>query len=195
MFTGIISHTGLFKGYRLGKQEMFLTAPSLFSQIKEGESLAINGVCLTLIYKKKSLLFFNLSEETRKKSTLSFHHPEDILNLELPLTLSRPLSGHLVSGHIDAVGKVLNIKTKGNGKRFSISFPSKLKPFFITKGSVALDGVSLTIAELRPTFFDVEIIPLTLKNTNIHDWKRGRAINIECDIIGKYVYNYMAKQK
>ena len=133
MFTGIISHRGLFRGYRHGKQEMFLTASSLFSKMKEGESLAVNGVCLSLVKKEKSLLYFNLSEETLKKSTLGLLHPSDNLNLELPLTLSQPLSGHLVTGHIDAVGKVLNIKTKRNGKRFSISFPSQLKPFFIQK--------------------------------------------------------------
>jgi riboflavin synthase len=195
MFTGIISHRGLFRGYRHGKQEMFLTASSLFSKMKEGESLAVNGVCLSLVKKEKSLLYFNLSEETLKKSTLGLLHPSDNLNLELPLTLSQPLSGHLVTGHIDAVGKVLNIKTKRNGKRFSISFPSQLKPFFIQKGSVALDGVSLTVADLSPPSFDVEIIPITLKNTNINDWKRGRAVNIECDIIGKYVYNYSVEQK
>lgn len=195
MFTGIISHRGLFRGYRHGKQEMFLTASSLFSKMKEGESLAVNGVCLSLVKKEKSLLYFNLSEETLKKSTLGLLHPSDNLNLELPLTLSQPLSGHLVTGHIDAVGKVLNIKTKRNGKRLTISFPRQLKPFFIQKGSVALDGVSLTVADLSPPSFDVEIIPITLKNTNIIDWKRGRAVNIECDIIGKYVYNYSVEQK
>jgi len=195
MFTGIISHRGLFRGYYHGKQEMFLAASSLFSQIKEGESLAVNGVCLSLVKKERSLLFFNLSDETLKKSTLGLLHPGDKLNLELPLTLSQPLSGHLVTGHIDAAGKVLNIKTKRNGKRFTISFPHQLKPFFIPKGSVTLDGISLTIADLKPDSFDVEIIPVTLKNTNINDWKRGRAINIECDIIGKYVYNYAVEQK
>jgi len=195
MFTGIISHKGFFRGYNHGKQEMFLAASSLFSQMKEGESLAVNGVCLSLVKKENSLLFFNLSEETLKKSTLGLIHPGDALNLELPLTLSQPLSGHLVTGHIDAAGKVLNIITKRNGKRFTISFPRQLKPFFILKGSVTLDGISLTVADLRPTSFDVEIIPVTLKNTNINDWKRGRAVNIECDIIGKYVYNYMVEQK
>jgi len=195
MFTGIISHKGLFRGYNQGKQEMFLAASSLFSQMKEGESLAVNGVCLSLVKKENSLLFFNLSEETLKKSTLGLLHPGDALNLELPLTLSQPLSGHLVTGHIDAAGKVLNIITKRNGKRFTISFPRQLKPFFIPKGSVTLDGISLTVADLRSTSFDAEIIPVTLKNTNINDWKRGRAVNIECDIIGKYVYNYMVEQK
>jgi len=195
MFTGIISHMGLFRGYHHGKQEIFLAASSLFSQMKEGESLAVNGVCLSLVKKEKSLLFFNLSEETLKKSTLGLLHPGDSLNLELPLTLSQPLSGHLVTGHIDAAGKVLNIKTKRNGKRLTISFPRQLKPFFIPKGSVTLDGVSLTVTDLKPTSFDVEIIPVTLKNTNINDWKRGRAVNIECDTIGKYVYNYIVKQK
>jgi len=193
MFTGIINHRGRLKKHLTGKQEICLEALSIAEKLDIGDSLAVNGVCLSLIQKEKNLLWFHLSEETIKKTTLSSLHIGEQLNLELPLSLSQPLGGHLVTGHIDAVGSVRNIISSRQGKRFSLLFPRELKPFFIPKGSVALDGVSLTIAELHPSSFEVEVIPITLKNTNLNEWKRGKAVNIECDIIGKYVYNWTVK--
>jgi riboflavin synthase len=195
MFTGIINHTGLFKGYRLGKQEITIEAPSTISQIEIGESLAVNGVCLSLVKKENKALFFNLSQETIQKTTLGSLRKGEMLNLEQPLTLSSPLSGHLITGHVDAQGKVLLISQKKPGKRLKISFPPELRPYFIPEGSVALNGVSLTIARLSPSSFDVELIPITLKNSNLGNLKRGDAVNVECDMIGKYVYNWITKDK
>jgi riboflavin synthase len=195
MFTGIINHTGLFKGYRRGKQEITIEAPSIISQIDIGESLAVNGVCLSLIKKENKALFFNLSQETIQKTNLGSLRQGEMLNLEQPLTLSSPLSGHLITGHVDARGKVLLISQKKPGKRLKISFPPELRPYFIPEGSVALNGVSLTIASLSPSSFDVELIPITLENSNLGKLKRGDAVNVECDMIGKYVYNWMSKNK
>ncbi len=195
MFTGIIHHIGVFKEYRLGKQEMALEAPELFARVERGESLAVNGVCLSLIRKEKNTLFFNLSQETRSRTNLGSLRKGDRLNLELSLTLSSLLSGHLVTGHIDSTGKVLNIHKKGAGKRMAISFPMDLKPYFIPKGSVAINGVSLTIAELKSGSFEVELIPLTLDKSNLGLLKPGDKVNIECDIIGKYVYNWISTEK
>jgi riboflavin synthase len=118
-----------------------------------------------------------------------------MLNLEQPLTLSSPLSGHIITGHIDSRGKVLLISQKKPGKRLKVSFPPELKPYFIPEGSVALNGVSLTIARLSRSSFDVELIPITLKNSNLGNLKRGDAVNVECDMIGKYVYNSISKDK
>jgi riboflavin synthase len=193
MFTGIIKYMGLFKGYRSGKQEMALEEPSVAGRLELGESLAVNGVCLSLIQKDRDTLFFNLSEETLKRTTLGKLRPKQLLNLELPLSLSTPLSGHLVTGHIDDVGNILRIKAMGKGKRIAISFHSELRPYFVPKGSVAVDGVSLTVADLSPSTFDVEIIPVTLKESNLETLRRGDAVNIECDILGKYVYNWISK--
>jgi riboflavin synthase len=195
MFTGIIHHTGQFKGYSLGKQTISIQAPSLASRLEPGDSLAINGVCLSLIKKEKDTLLFNLSEETLQKSTLGSMRFNESLNLELPLTLSSPLGGHLVTGHVDSTGKILNIKPTRNGKRFTISFPVDLKPFFIAKGSVALDGVSLTVAQLHLDSLEVEVIPITLEKSSIGNWKKGQRVNIECDIIGKYVYNWTVRKQ
>ncbi len=195
MFTGIIKHTGLFKGYRRGKQEITVEAPSIISKIEIGESLAVNGICLSLIKKENKNLFFNLSQETIQKTTLGSLRQGEMLNLEQPLTLSSPLSGHLITGHVDARGKVLLVSQKKPGKRLKISFPPELRPYFIPEGSVALNGVSLTIASLSPSSFDVELIPITLKNSNLGNLKRGDAVNLECDMIGKYVYNWISKDK
>ena len=195
MFTGIINHTGLFKGYRRGKQEITIEAASIISQIEIGESLAVNGVCLSLIKKENKALFFNLSQETIQKTNLGYLRQGEMLNLEQPLTLFSPLSGHLITGHVDARGKVLLISQKKPGKRLKISFPPELRPYFIPEGSVALNGVSLTVARLSPSSFDVELIPITLKNSNLGNLKRGDAVNVECDMIGKYVYNWISKDK
>lgn len=192
MFTGIIQHLGTFKGFRRGKQELTVGVPSALSRLEVGESLAVNGVCLSLIQKERDAFFFNISEETLHRTNLGRLRKGHRLNLEAPLSPSSPLSGHMVTGHIDGKGKTLNIINKKQGKRMTFSFPPSLKPYFILKGSVALNGVSLTVADLKPSSLDVEIIPITLKNSNLADLKRGDEVNIECDIIGKYVYNYLS---
>ena len=195
MFTGIINHIGLFKGYRKGKQEMAVEAATLSSRIEIGESLSVNGVCLSLIKKEKNTLFFNLSQETIELTNLGSLRQGAKLNLESPLTLSSPLSGHLMTGHIDSRGKIIKIVQKPAGRRVTVSFPPELRKFLIPKGSVALNGVSLTIANLGNSSFDVELIPITLENSNLGGLKRGNNINIECDMVGKYVYNWISQAK
>ncbi|MFQ6107962.1 MAG: riboflavin synthase [Candidatus Aminicenantales bacterium] len=195
MFTGIIQHMGIFRGFFQGKREMAVEAPTLFSRVCIGESLAVNGVCLSLIKKQKSLLFFNLSGETLKKTNLGFLPQGARLNLELPVSLSSLLGGHLVTGHIDCCGKLSRIRKRREGTRITVTFPPEIRPFLISKGSVALNGVSLTISELRASSFDVELIPITLKNSNLGDLKRGDEVNIECDMIGKYVYNWLVRER
>ncbi|MFO7979242.1 MAG: riboflavin synthase [Candidatus Aminicenantes bacterium] len=195
MFTGIIKNTGRFRAYALGKQEMTIQAPTVAPDINIGGSLSVNGVCLSLVKKKKDMLTFNLSPETLTKTTLGSLHRGDRLNLELPLTLQDPLSGHLVTGHIDDKGKVIKVETRRKGKRISLKFPPELRPYFIPKGSVAVDGVSLTIASIQNNYLDIEIIPITLEDTNLSDLKIGSEVNLECDIIGKYVYNYTVKSE
>lgn len=195
MFTGIIHHLGRFKGYRRGKQEIAIEAPPSFKSIEIGESISVNGACLSLIRRERNTLFFNLSQETLEKTTLGSFRPGEMVNLEQPLTLSSPLSGHLITGHVDSRGKVIKIIQTEKGKRLTISFPPELQHFFIPKGSVALNGISLTIADLGPSSIEVEIIPVTLEKSNFGHLKRGDSVNIECDMIGKYVYNWISQQK
>jgi riboflavin synthase len=195
MFTGIIHHQCFFKGYRSAKRELAVQVPSSFPALEVGESVAVEGVCLSLLRREADMLFFNLSQETLAKTSLGSLRVGEKLNLELPVTLQSPLSGHLVNGHIDGLGKVIRAVEKPPGRRLTISFARQLRPYFVPKGSVAVNGVSLTIADVGPASFDVEIIPLTLAESNLKDLKPGRTVNLECDIIGKYVYNWVSRGK
>ncbi len=195
MFTGIIQHQGIFKGYRTGQQELAVEVSASFPVLQEGESVAVEGVCLSLLRREANTLLFNLSQETRTRTNLGSLRAKARLNLELPLTLQSPISGHLVSGHIDGVGRVLRAVKRAPGHRLSISFPRELRPFLIPQGSVAVNGVSLTVASLKPTSFEVELIPLTIAKSNLAELGIGRLVNLECDMIGKYVYNWASRRK
>jgi riboflavin synthase len=193
MFTGIVSHQGFVRGYRNGRTELVVEAPGLAPKLAPGDSLAVDGVCLSLLAADRAGLRFNLSRETLERTTLGALKPGDRLNLELPLTLAAPLSGHLVSGHVDGMGKVLKVTSRPPGKRLTVAFPPTLRPYLIPKGSVAVGGVSLTIAALGPSSFEVELIPLTLEGSNLGRLRAGASVNLECDIIGKYVYNWLSQ--
>jgi len=193
MFTGIITHKGELQGFQKGRREISLRIQGLEGTLNLGDSLAVNGVCLSLIRKDTDLLYFNLSEETLRETTLGTLKKGDPLNLETSLTLAAPLGGHLVTGHVDGVGRVQRVTPKSGGKRIAITFPTELRAFLVPKGSVALDGVSLTVASLSASVLEVEVIPITLEQTHIALWRPGRNVNIECDIIGKYVYNWTVK--
>ena len=193
MFTGIIRHSGVFKGFRLGKNEIAVEAPSIPEQIGIGESINVNGVCLSLIRREDRTLFFNLSRETLERTTLGSLRPKAGLNLELPVSLSSFLSGHLVTGHVDFKAKVLRMTARKPGKRLTLSLAREFKPYFIPKGSVAVNGVSLTVATLKPASFEIELIPVTLEKSNLTGLRTGDSVNVECDMIGKYVYNWITQ--
>jgi len=194
MFTGIIHHQGIFKGYLQGRQEIAVEAPLSFVAPAIGESVAVNGVCLSLINREGNILFFNLARETLSRTNLGSLGPGDRLNLEPPLTLESLLSGHLLTGHVDGLGRVTRLKARKPGLRLAIAFPQALRPYLVLRGSIAVNGVSLTIAELRASSFEVELIPLTLDKSNLADLKPGQKVNLECDIFGKYVYNWIGKK-
>jgi riboflavin synthase len=193
MFTGIIAHRGRFAGFRRGRTRLAVEAPGLAARIAPGDSVAVNGVCLTLVEAEREALHFDVSRETLAKSTLGALRPGDPINLELPLTLAAPLGGHLVSGHVDGVGQCLRAAPRPPGRRLAVSFPAALRPFFVEKGSVAVDGVSLTIASLSASAFEVELIPATLATTNLGGLRPGTKVNLECDMVGKYVYNWLSR--
>ncbi len=192
MFTGIIHHQGVFKGYSQGKKEISLAVPPSFPSPASGESVAVNGACLTLYKREKDMLFFNLSQETLARTNLGSLRPGERLNLELPLTLESLLSGHLLTGHVDGQGRVIRVTMRRPGKRLAISFPAELRPYLIPRGSIAVNGVSLTVAVLRASSFEVELIPVTLDKSNLTRLRPGHLVNLECDILGKYVYNCLA---
>jgi riboflavin synthase len=194
MFTGLITDQGRFRGFRRGRSEMAVEAQALAARIAAGDSVAVNGVCLTLVGADRGVLRFDLSKETLSRTTLGGLGPGDRLNLELPLTLAAPLGGHLVSGHVDGLGRIIRVSSRPPGKRLAVSFPAALRPFLVPKGSVAVDGVSLTVASLGPSSFEVELVPATLAATNLGALRSGAKVNIECDMIGKYVYNWLSQR-
>jgi riboflavin synthase len=195
MFTGIITHEGLFRGYRKGRAELALETPGLVGRVAVGDSVAVDGVCLTIIRKDARLIFFNLSRETLDRSTLGALRAGSAVNLELPLTLAAPLGGHLVSGHIDFAAKLLKSTPRKPGRRLEFSLAHEFRPYFISKGSAAVSGVSLTVAALGSSSFEVEVIPVTLEKTNLGRLKPGDRANVECDMVGKYVYNFISSRK
>lgn len=193
MFTGIITGRGTFRGYREGRTSLLVEAPALAAGLAPGDSLAVDGVCLTVAGRERPGILFDLSRETLERTTLGGLRPGAPLNLETALTLRTPLSGHLVSGHVDGVGRVLRVSARPPGKRLAVAFPAALRPYFVLKGSVAVAGVSLTVAALGPSSFEVELVPLTLAATNLGLLRAGAKVNLECDMIGKYVYNYLSQ--
>ncbi len=195
MFTGIVSQTGRFAGFRRGKQEIGVEAPGLAERVSAGDSVSVDGVCLTVSGREHQTLYFNLSRETLAKTTLAGLKPRAPVNLELSLTPSTPLGGHFVSGHIDFKGRVLKAVTRTGGKTLAVSIPGAFRHLFVPKGSAAVNGVSLTVAALKPTHFEAELIPATLRTTNLGSLRAGDPVNVECDMIGKYVYTIISKDK
>jgi riboflavin synthase len=193
MFTGIIHHLGIFKGYGRGKLELIVEAPSEFPNLPPGESVAVDGVCLSLTRAEERRLAFDLSGETVGKTTLGALKTGARLNLEPPLTLQSLLSGHLLAGHVDGRGRILRLVERKPGKRLVISLPRELRPYLVPKGSIAINGVSLTVAAIGPKSFEVELVPITIGKSNLADLKRGQEVNLECDILGKYVYNWVSQ--
>lgn len=196
MFTGIIQEIGKVKEISINLNPYISVVSERLSSVSEiGESISVNGVCLSLFKKEKRTLYFNLSQETLKKTNLSHLRPLSPVNLERSLTLSTPLGGHLILGHVDGVAKVLFIKKVGYGKRVRFSLPIEVKKWAVEKGSIAVNGVSLTIAELGRNYFEVELIPITLEQTNLGILRTGDLVNLEMDIIGKYVEKFLENRK
>lgn len=193
MFTGLISHRGRFREFRKSRSELVVEVPAELSRrLQKGQSLAVDGVCLTVTARENDTLIFNLSKETLEKTTLSRLRPGQELNLEPPVTPETLLGGHLVTGHVDGLGQVMEVKPRRPGKRLRIRLGRELRKFLVVKGSVAVNGVSLTVASLGAAYFEVELIPATLEETNLDRLRPGDQVNLECDIIGKYVYNFIS---
>jgi riboflavin synthase len=180
MFTGIIEEKGCVK--KAGK-ELFVSARKVLDGLEIGGSIAVNGCCLTATSVKKDGFFAQTSPETRALTNLGSLKTGNLVNLERPLKLTDYLSGHIVLGHIDGLAELLEIK----GWLFSFSLPLSLKRYFVKKGSIAIDGVSLTICELSESRFSVSIIPHSLKETTFETMKPGHKANIEADYLAKIV--------
>ncbi len=188
MFTGLVQDLGTVERLEHGAEGARLTiSSSLASELREGDSVAVNGVCLTAIAVDGGSFRAEAMNETLGRSALGRLGPGARVNLELPLRVSDRLGGHLVQGHVDGVGDVVDVSEDGIARRLRIAAPDEALRYVVRKGSIAVDGVSLTVVEVDQRSFTVSLIPETLERTNLGAAARGRKLNLEVDVLAKYV--------
>jgi len=197
MFTGIVEGVGEVTSIRrLGTEAVcILRVPDSFSDCHTGESIAVDGVCLTITEIKGERFTLDISAETLNRSTLGTLAQGAMVNLEKALRLSDRLGGHLVSGHIDGTGKIEKIERLQRSWIIHISLDQSLSRYLIDKGSIAVDGISLTINRCMKTSFDVTIIPQTINKTTLFQKEAGDRVNIEIDLISKYIEKFFLNDK
>lgn len=195
MFTGLIEEVGTVearrpqeKGARIG-----IRSERLWEELGVGDSICVNGVCLTVVERRQGGFEADVSEESLDRTTLGDMKRGAQVNLERALTPSSLLGGHLVLGHVDGVGRIAGIERRGEGSMFEFTYPPELDVYLVEKGSIAVDGISLTIGSLGEGRFSVTVIPHTLRETNLMGLKIGAEVNLETDIIGKYVHRFLEK--
>ena len=193
MFTGIIEETGNIAAIEkhASGAKMRIAARVVTEDSRDGDSIAVNGVCLTAIGIKPDGFSADVSGETLDKSTLGALKIGSIVNLERAATLSTRLGGHIVQGHVDARGRFVSATRSGDFWTVRVAFPPEMAKYLVYKGSVAVEGISLTVADLQADYFDIAVIPKTWELTNFSRLKTGDAVNLEADIIGKYVERIM----
>lgn len=189
MFTGIIEEIGKIQTIdNSGKSKIFtVLAKSILENKKIGGSISVNGACMTIIHIEKGHFKFETLSETLKKTNLCKLKKGDQVNLESPLTLQKPIDGHLVLGHIDEMTEVIMVKKEKVDKVINIRTPQKLKKYLALKGSITVNGVSLTVSHLEEDFFSVNLISHTLKHTNLGNIKKGGFVNLEIDMLARYL--------
>jgi riboflavin synthase len=196
MFTGIVEETGRITNIHPGKRSTELTvrAPKISRSLRVGNSVAVNGACLTVIAKHKSSISFDVLNETLQRTNLEFAKEGFLMNLERPLRTGARLDGHFVLGHVDAKGKVRRFEREGKDYVLDVEAPPSVVRYVIEKGSITIDGISLTVAGVHRNWFRVWIIPHTREITNLAACRKGDYVNLEADILGKYVEQLMQKQ-
>jgi riboflavin synthase len=189
MFTGLIESVGRIDALTRSEHGVRLRiATDLAPELAIGDSLATSGVCLTVVDKTAGDVGMDVSPETLRVTTLSELEVGSLVNLERPMRADGRFGGHIVQGHVDGTGVIVSLDAEGEEfYRLTIAFPAHLAPYFIHKGSVAVDGISLTIADLRDDSLAIQIIPHTMSHTNLSAAQPGRRVNLECDLVGKYV--------
>jgi riboflavin synthase len=197
MFTGLIQDVGKVVSLRLNEKSAILAVETGLPvrSMELGASIAVNGACLTVTKKGKNRFTVDVSPETLNRTSLAILGIGSLVNLERPLRLQDGLGGHLVTGHIDGVAVVESIESQGEFTFFTFRIPAQLASFLVSKGSIAVDGVSLTINECSRKGFSVAIIPFTLEHTNLRARRVGDKVNVETDLIGKYVQKLVKAHK
>lgn len=201
MFTGIVEETGTVELIKPAAKSIQLTVRATVCgrDLKIGDSLAINGCCLTVVKLavrgRHKLARFDLLKETWQRTNLQFVKTGSLVNLERPLRTDGRLGGHFVTGHIDGVGKITRWERKGKDHVLDITPPADVMRYIVFKGSVAVDGISLTVAGVNPKSFRIWIIPHTHEVTALRDRQVGDAVNLEADLIGKYVEKFVSSRR
>jgi riboflavin synthase len=197
MFTGLIEGLGKVKAIRRVGDDMRLTIAPIFkmTDIRPGDSISVDGVCLTMTEISEGSFDMDVSGETISRSTLKLLRQGNIVNLERALRFTDRLGGHLVSGHVDGVGKIMKKEPEQRSWFFRIGIDEQLSRYTIEKGSIAVDGISLTINRCEDNFFEVNVIPQTGIQTTILKKKVGDLVNIETDLIGKYVEKFFLRDR
>jgi riboflavin synthase len=195
MFTGLIEDIGKIASLRVSKRSALMAVETRLPvrSMELGASIAVNGACLTVTKKAQKTFSVDVSPETLKRTNLAILGNGSAVNLERPLRLQDRLGGHLVSGHIDGVAIVESIEIQTEFTFFTFAVPAALGTFLVAKGSVAVDGISLTVNECSRRRFSVAIIPFTLQHTNLRHRRLGDKVNIETDLIGKYVHQFLTQ--
>src|SRR6185503_404482 len=196
MFTGIIEEVGHADALsRRGTSAVLeVLATRVLEGMQLGDSIAVNGVCLTVRRQSSGRFQVELSQETLDRSSLGSLKGGSLVNLERPLLPTSRLGGHFVQGHVDAVGKVLAIRIEGEFAVWKFFLPDSIERYVVEKGSITVDGISLTVASLTSEAFEVALIPHTLENTNLRTRKIGDEVNLECDILAKYVESMLKER-
>ena len=197
MFNGIIFNKGTIKKIIKRKKgiNIFIKSDLKLSKKDIGVSISCDGVCLTLITIKKDIMEFYLSKETIERSKFRYLKKNEEINLELPLKYGQKISGHICQGHVDTVGKIINIKKIDKSYLFDFEIVKKEKKYLIEKASIGINGISLTISKITKKGFQIWVIPHTFKLTNLSKLKKGNLVNIEIDILSKYVKNFFYEKK
>ena len=189
MFTGIIESTGRVTELHAAENgaRICIDAGTIALRMKSGDSIAVDGICLTVVRRKGKRLWIDVSAETWSCTNLAHRTTGSVLNLEAPLTANSMMSGHFVQGHVEGVGRVRKWIHKGEDVRIFVQLPASLVPFCVPKGSIAINGVSLTIASQKGNTIGIALIPYTLRHTNLSRLQPGDLVNVETDMIGRYV--------
>ena len=197
MFTGIIEHLGTIDALQLtgSSGRIVVDAPALSGKLSVSSSIAVNGCCLTIVTLDGSKFSADLSLETLQKTSFRSLKAGASINLEQPLIAGKEFGGHFVLGHVDAVGRVTELTPQGDGWRYAVEIPAEIARYIVPKGSITIDGTSLTIASWHDRLAEIAVIPFTFEHTNIRHRKPGDLVNLEADILGKYIERYLTARE
>ncbi len=188
MFTGIIEETGIIRSFRPASAgaTILIEAERIVADFKTGDSIAVSGACLTVTEPRGRMFCCDVSAETLRRTNLGRTGVGTVVNLERAMAIGDRLGGHMVQGHVDGVGQLVTALPSGEGMVMEFSFPVEIERYLVSKGSIAVDGISLTVASLTTRSFGVAVIPLTYRATNLRQLKPGDPVNLESDLLARY---------